>query len=160
MFEYSIFSFRQGPSVQILEAAVVSLFTSLVSFSTPLAFGCTPCPKHLSDCPRRRAIIVLCYAVVLLCCCCAFVFAVLCRGVVWCEGRLFILSVFCVVLRSSCSPQHPAGNFLGFGCDRCARRNAPENIEQNIPRPFPLQPHRGASGTHAASCQVLSVTEK
>lgn len=46
----------QGPSVQIVEAALISLFTSLVSFSTPLFFGCTPCPKHLSDCPRRRAL--------------------------------------------------------------------------------------------------------
>ena len=72
-----------GPSVRVLEALIVSVFTSAVSFVTPLAFGCTPCPKHLSDCPRSVA--------------------------------------------------HPAGNFVGFGCERPGHYNDLATLLFNTP---------------------------
>ena len=72
----------QGPSAHLVEAALVSLFTSVISFVTPLGFGCTPCPKHLTDCPRSVA--------------------------------------------------HPAGNFVGFGCERRAPTHPSNNTTRII----------------------------
>ena len=40
------------PLVQVGEACALALLTSIVCFFMPLAVQCTPCPRHLGDCPR------------------------------------------------------------------------------------------------------------
>ena len=40
------------PLVQVGEACALALLTSVVCFFMPLAVQCTPCPRHLGDCPR------------------------------------------------------------------------------------------------------------
>jgi len=40
------------PLAQVAEAALLALLTSVVCFALPLAVRCTPCPRHLGDCPR------------------------------------------------------------------------------------------------------------
>lgn len=42
----------RGKAAQVAEAAILSLITSGVCFWVPLAFACSPCPRHLGDCPR------------------------------------------------------------------------------------------------------------
>lgn len=42
----------RGPAAQLCEAAALSLLTSALCFCVPLAFACSPCPRHLGDCPR------------------------------------------------------------------------------------------------------------
>lgn len=43
------------PLAQVAEAAALALLTSVVCFALPLAVRCTPCPRHLGDCPRSAA---------------------------------------------------------------------------------------------------------
>jgi chloride channel 7 len=43
---------EKGALVQIGEAALLAAATSCVCFAVPLAFECSPCPRHLGDCPR------------------------------------------------------------------------------------------------------------
>jgi chloride channel 7 len=46
---------EKGPRAQICEAALLAFATSCVCFAVPLAFECSPCPRHLGDCPRSAA---------------------------------------------------------------------------------------------------------
>ena len=43
---------RRSPLAQVMEAALLALVTSAVCFFVPFAFECSPCPRHLGDCPR------------------------------------------------------------------------------------------------------------
>ena len=46
---------ERGPMAQIAEAAIVAALSSCACFAVPLAFECSPCPRHLGDCPRSAA---------------------------------------------------------------------------------------------------------
>jgi len=43
---------RRSPLAQVSEAVLLAAVTSAVCFFVPLAFACSPCPRHLGDCPR------------------------------------------------------------------------------------------------------------
>jgi chloride channel 7 len=46
---------RRSPLAQVGEAVLLATITSAVCFFVPLAFACSPCPRHLGDCPRSAA---------------------------------------------------------------------------------------------------------
>jgi chloride channel 7 len=46
---------EKGAMAQVCEAAALAFATSCVCFAVPLAFECSPCPRHLGDCPRSAA---------------------------------------------------------------------------------------------------------
>ena len=46
---------EKGAMAQVAEASALAFATSCVCFAVPLAFECSPCPRHLGDCPRSAA---------------------------------------------------------------------------------------------------------